>query len=154
MELERLLKNTKEENGCWIWCGGTRVKSGYGGIKVNGKTISTHRYSYQLHYGAIPAGLFVCHKCDNPKCINPDHLFLGTNSDNMKDAYNKGRLNLPTNGGFKTGNKPINRKLTEEQVIQIKEILKTRGKKTLKKIAEEFNVKEYVIRDINCGRSY
>lgn len=154
MELERLLNHTKEENDCWIWCSATRMKFGYGAIKVKGKTLSAHRYSYTLHHGDIPAGMFVCHKCDNPKCINPDHLFLGTNSDNMKDAYSKGRITLPTNGGFKLGNKPVNRKLTEEQVIQIKEILKTRGKTTLREIAEQFGVNQYVIRDINCGRSY
>lgn len=152
MELERLLNHTKEENGCWIWCSGTR--SGYGAIKVKGKTLSAHRYSYMLNCGDIPKGMFVCHTCDNPKCINPDHLFLGTNSDNMKDAYKKGRLTLPTSGNFKIGNKPVNRKLTDEQVVEIKEILKTRGKKTLKQIAQQFNVKEYVIRDMNCGRSY
>ena len=74
---------------CWIW---TATKSaGYGTIGINGKTHLVHRVAYRNMVEPIPNGLFVLHKCDNPLCVNPDHLFLGTHKDNMKDRVSKGR---------------------------------------------------------------
>lgn len=81
--------NNLEE--CWEWNATFRGK--YGTIKRNGKLIDAHRLSYILQYGEIEnSKLYVCHKCDNTKCVNPNHLFLGTHSENMKDAYQKGKL--------------------------------------------------------------
>jgi hypothetical protein len=89
------------ENGCWIWTKGyAGGRAGrYGMLRLpDGSAITGHRLSYQIHKGAIPPGTFVCHTCDNPGCVNPDHLWLGTNSDNQKDAVAKGRHsnNLPS----------------------------------------------------------
>lgn len=75
---------------CWIW-NFRKNEDGYGELFVDGKKQKAHRISYQLFKGDIPKGLFVLHKCDNPSCINPDHLFLGTNADNMNDMKLKGR---------------------------------------------------------------
>ena len=81
--------SAKDASGCIIWQGST--SAGYGAVRVNGKTRKTHRLSYEEYVGAIPAGMCVCHKCDTPLCINPDHLFIGTHDDNMKDMVAKGR---------------------------------------------------------------
>lgn len=75
---------------CWEWQNHT-IASGYGSLFVGGKNTLAHRFAYELASGSIPDGLFVCHRCDNRKCCNPAHLFLGTNSDNMLDMYRKGR---------------------------------------------------------------
>ncbi|MEU2236139.1 HNH endonuclease signature motif containing protein [Streptomyces vietnamensis] len=75
-----------------MWTGG-RGDHGYGSLKDDDRrAISTHRFSWQLHHGAIPADMEVCHTCDNPPCVRPDHLFLGTHTDNMQDMLKKGRL--------------------------------------------------------------
>ena len=70
---------------------GVRNSDGYGQIKVDGKMLLAHRVAYELAHGPIPSGLCVCHRCDNPSCCNPDHLFLGTHNENVKDMIDKGR---------------------------------------------------------------
>jgi hypothetical protein len=75
---------------CWEYTG-CRHRQGYGSITVGGLGHGTHRIAYTVANGPIPDGLFVCHHCDNPPCCNPAHLFLGTNLDNMRDLYAKGR---------------------------------------------------------------
>lgn len=84
--------NKDTESGCWLW-GGTKFTRGYGRISISGtsKSIGAHRASWQLHFGEIPQGMLICHKCDTPECVNPAHLFLGTNNDNMQDKVRKNR---------------------------------------------------------------
>ncbi len=78
-------------SGCWLWTGSERNDDGYGELWVNGRMRRAHRIAFELYKSPIPNGMMVLHSCDTPLCVNPAHLFLGTNSDNIKDSYAKGR---------------------------------------------------------------
>lgn len=80
-------------DGCWLWTGKKRkdIDGGYGLIKIDGRITRAHRVSYKTYKGPIPKGLFVCHTCDVPLCVNPNHLFVGTLQENNYDMYKKGR---------------------------------------------------------------
>lgn len=82
----------KEDFGkkCWIWQG-SKSSEGYGQVTIQGKTIGTHRFSYKYHKKIDPGKYLVCHTCDNPPCVNPNHLWLGTEKDNVHDMHHKGR---------------------------------------------------------------
>lgn len=115
--VDRLLSRIKvNANGCFEWQGARCV--GYGRLRMGKDIVGAHRVSYETFRGPIPAGLFVCHHCDNPACINPAHLFLGTNSDNMQDAIRKGRI---VRKPARPAPARKNPKLTAAQVIAIKE---------------------------------
>ena len=89
--IERFWSKVVKTDECWNWQGAIQSK-GYGSVSVAGKSQSAHRVSYEMRYGKIPPGLFVLHRCDNRKCVNPGHFFLGTALDNYTDMVNKGRM--------------------------------------------------------------
>jgi hypothetical protein len=86
----RFWKYVNKTDGCWLWTGAIGG-SGYGLLGVENRNVPAHRLSWQIHNGPIPDGLLVCHTCDNPPCVNPAHLWLGTNLDNARDKMAKGR---------------------------------------------------------------
>lgn len=86
----RFWKKVEKTNDCWLWIAG-KYPDGYG-VFWNGTTYDgAHRISWELHYGEIPKGMLVCHTCDNPPCVNPEHLWIGTKKDNNNDRTKKGR---------------------------------------------------------------
>lgn len=88
---ESFLKKLRiKDSGCWDFKGAINA-TGYGVVGFNGKVMQAHRLSWFLHNGEIPDGLLVCHRCDNRRCCNPDHLFIGTHKDNTQDMILKGR---------------------------------------------------------------
>jgi len=106
----RFLAFVKPANGCLEWTG-SRVKTGYGTFSNNG-TIRAHRFIYEFLNGKQPPGICICHKCDNPPCVNPDHLFLATQLENIKDRVNKGRSSR--------GETHPHSKLTPNDVLEIR----------------------------------
>lgn len=112
---DRFESKLTKSDGCWEW-NAFKMGSGYGQFGLAGHMQYAHRVSYQLYIGEIPTGLYVCHKCDNPGCVNPAHLFLGTPADNVHDCENKGRGFHPGAPGTRNGHA----KLTEVQVIEIR----------------------------------
>lgn len=98
-------------SGCWLWLGSVD-RRGYGYFKVKPKTAKAHRFSYEFHNSEIPLGMFVCHRCDVPGCVNPDHLFLGTALDNAQDRNTKGRQ--------MKGVKSHSAKISDNNVIDIR----------------------------------
>lgn len=92
----RFWARVKQDAGdaCWLWTGSRQSPVRYGRLLVEGQRVYAHRFSWILHYGMIPDGLYVLHQCDTPPCVRPDHLFLGTHSDNMQDMRSKGRQRI------------------------------------------------------------
>ena len=113
---DRLYKRVRKTEGCWLWQGSLNPK-GYGMMSIDSRPRLVHRISWQVAHGPIPGGAFVLHKCDNPICVRPDHLFLGTQQDNMSDMVAKGRHNP----GHVPGEKNGCSKLTEVQVRSIRQ---------------------------------
>lgn len=125
---------------CWEWVGDT-ARGGYGRISVNGKQTVAHRIAYMLTYGPISDDICVCHKCDNRLCVRPEHLFLGTMKDNVRDMHIKGRN---VNGGAI---------LTSAQVSEIRKKY-AKGGYTHKSLGLEYGVSKATIKDIITRRTW
>lgn len=134
---------------CHIYVG-SNFTQGYGRIKRNGKTYRAHRVSYELHHGEIPEGMYVCHHCDNPPCVNPDHLFLGSARDNIIDMFSKGRQGELTK---LYGDRHHNAKLKNSDIPFIRELYESGGlSQTL--IGHIYGVSNKVIQKITSGTKW
>jgi hypothetical protein len=133
-----------QNDGCWKWLG-RLSPSGYGRFMTQGKTVTASRYFYEISIGPIPEGLFVCHKCDNRACVNPEHLFLGTKKDNAQDCIAKGR-HRPTRGVDRPA-----AKLTEEKVREIRRLYRKGDGSYL---AWQFGVSASVINSIVARKAW
>lgn len=147
---ERILNKIDVVGNCWIWNGakkGVGIKS-YGSMTVGSrsdgtrKTISAHRFSYEVFIGKIPDGMCVCHTCDTPSCVNPDHLFLGTKKDNSNDRDLKGRNKTPNLSGEMHPNAILNWDI----VFKVRSIAKKRGDATM--LAKLYGVDRKTISDV------
>ena len=128
--VHRFWPKVNKTDGCWLWTGTTSA-FGHGNIRRTGsnRPVGAHRFSYELHHGAIPDGLWVLHRCDNPRCVRPDHLFLGTPKDNMQDMASKGR------SGGQIGEAHHHAKLTKLAVLAI-----LGDKRPHAEIARDYNI--------------
>lgn len=143
-------KSTVDEaTGCIEW-NGYRTAKGYGKIGIRGVSHRTHRISYELHHGPIPDGMDVCHRCDNPPCWNPDHIWAGSNHENRLDSARKGRTNR--NLPWARGENNVTAKLTWVKVDKIRALIA--AGKSNKDIAERYGVRPGTIGFIRNGATW
>ena len=146
-QLKSLTNRT--ESGCWEWAGTRKCNGGngyYGVVKYQGKQWYAHRLMWSMHYEReIPAGMEICHHCDNPPCVNPSHLFLGTHFDNIMDATKKGRMASGRHHGMNThperraiGERNGMSKLTSKDILSIRSRYRPRHKVQL--LLSEFGI--------------
>lgn len=149
--LERFHDKCKidDQTGCWNWIG-AKDTSGYGMISLDGKIYRAHRLSWVLHFDEISEGLFICHTCDNRGCVNPKHLFLGTQSDNIKDMWNKGRM---SHRNAANGENHPSSKLTEKDVLEIRKLYTT-GNYSERMLGKLFRVSRSTITAVIKNRTW
>jgi len=141
-------EQSKDE--CWEWKGG-KYPNGYGRFWLRGVGVGAHRIAYLINTGIDPVGLVVCHKCDNPSCVNPDHLFLGTYSDNTRDMIKKGRWSPapPENRNPVQGDRHYRSKFTDDDIRDIRKFYDhgSRGR-GIRALAKRYNVRPNTIYSI------
>lgn len=147
--MQKVEKLSNDE--CWLYVGG-KDKDGYGLFQFAvKKTIRAHRYSYEIYKGNIPDGILVCHSCDNPPCVNPKHLFLGTPKQNVEDCVKKDRR-CKIRESYNIGASHPRSKITETQVLEMRSLMKDGASK--KDMAKKYGISQSSAFDINCRRSW
>ena len=142
--VEKFWARVDKSGSCWLWLGAKRP-DGYGEMfirKMKGKSdrVRAHRFSFELAFGKIPDGLYICHKCDNPSCVRPDHLFAGTQKENIADMWRKGRQNAWDKKGERNGSA----KLTTENAKTVRHLYFAE-RRTLSEIGKFFGVANQTI---------
>ncbi len=145
----RLLTHVDKTENCWIWRSVAGKPHRYGSMGINGKDVKAHRLSYELFIGPIPKGYGVHHHCDNPACVNPKHLYVGTPKDNVRDTINRNRIGVQPNKGFKKISDPS---LSEVDVLKIREMFFSGV--TVSSLSRYFNLSEHKITMIVRGKWY
>lgn len=148
--MPRFWRFVRKTPSCWVWTG--KTDKGYGKFWVTGRNVTASRFAYERFVGPIPAGLNVCHCCDNPACVRPAHLFLGTVKDNTADAIQKGRFNPEhlKRARKATGAANCQTKLTEDQVRAIRAayargVAPRSSATSLRGLALQYGVTKYAI---------
>lgn len=141
--MKRFWEKVEKTDECWNWTA-SKKRDGYGQFRINGKIVAAHRVSYAAENGPIPDGMFVCHACDNPACVNPAHLFLGTDQDNKNDMYRKRRHVF--------GEKHPLRKLTTDVVLKIRQDAKSGMSQ--RNIARKYNTQRSQVSLIANGKRW
>lgn len=147
--IDRFEKNfIKEDNSCWLWSS-AKIKTGYGIFYKDrkNKAIYAHRFSFELYKGPIVGNNKICHSCDNPSCVNPEHLWQGSQKDNLQDMYKKKRNNQPRGATCSSS------KLTEKDVLFIRE-QKRLNTSTQKELSVKFGVAESTISRLLNGEHW
>lgn len=150
LTIDRFVEKVNKTESCWLWTGGTYVK-GYGNFWNGEKLVSAHRFSFEYFNCPIPKGMCVCHKCDNVACVNPSHLWLGTQKQNLQDMYKKKR-NRPLNT-YTSGSKHFGAKLSDIDVKTIRDVYKT-GRFSHRELARKFHVDRTTIGNILNNKTY
>ena len=134
--------NIDPDTGCMMWT--AYVRNRYGAFRIGSKVKQAHRVAWEMKHGTIPEGMNICHRCDTPTCVNPDHMFIGTQKDNMQDCAQKGRMDH-------RGEKNSFAILDEDDIRAIRAL---RGKKTQEEIAKMFGTARGNIANIMTGHSW
>lgn len=145
---ERLSQGSERHGSCLLWTG-SRYPNGYGRIGYQGRDRMAHRLAYELHHGPIPDGLYVCHHCDTPNCIEPSHLFVGTQADNLDDMRRKGRWAARDRRGESNA-----RAKTTETEVRIVKRLRQNTDLTCPVIADCVGLPLGIVEAISAGRTW
>ena len=135
----------REDGKCWLWHGAKDIK-GYGVLRIGDMLIKAHRYAYQYVNGNISECEFVCHTCDNPSCVNPSHLWVGTHYDNMDDKIAKGRQHKPS------GDTNPNAKMTDDKILIVRDMINSGA--TCQSVADHFGVSRSCINHIKNNHTW
>lgn len=153
--IERFWSKVEKTETCWNWTAACR--KGYGAFKYNNKVYDTHRFSYMLANGDIPAGTAICHQCDNPLCVNPDHLFPGSIADNNRDMHSKGRHKGGThwdpNRQVRTLSPEGNNVKLNENTAELIRMMHNIGY-SVQDLAEQFDVARRTVQDVISGKTW
>jgi hypothetical protein len=134
-------------SGCWLWVGGEQ-RYGYGSFRLNKKGHMAHKFSYEMYKEKVPDGMVILHKCDVTACVNPDHLEVGTQADNLKDMHDRGRNNQPF------GDHHSNATLTSDKVREIKIALRDKKYVSFVSLAKSYGITASALYEIRIGKNW
>ncbi len=151
---DRLWARVEKTPTCWLWTGATAPMGWYGHLAYQGRHLAAHRLSWELANGPIPRGLHVLHRCDNPPCVRPDHLFLGTNRDNVRDASCKGRLHFGDANGTRTHPERVARgERAGAAVLSLGDVMEIRRRYALGDVSQSQLAIEFGVAQSSIGRA-